>query len=337
MVDQANPSASLDGVRPKVLWHVAGGSWQRPVQLKATTAQKARRLPKTGGRWCTLPDGRHVMVTAPKKGRFGGGGRVPSEEGRANQEIAAHVLVDGVTEFDWDPRWDAMGGWEGATVEERAEVKASIAKDLAAKSGLDEDMVNRAVGQWAVTSSGDDRAIRMQASAVEEFALEMPEYVRQRLDELGPESDPSQTFESQLFGKRWANSEERRSLLRSMYDQTQERFRENGLTKNDVVTLSRGVRLSASEVPGVKVGDTLSLEANPLSSWSLSRGIAQQYARGEKGPVGGAGLVGVVLEMDIPIGAIVSTARTGFGCLAEGEFVVLGTPSVAQVVAVRRG
>ena len=33
----------------------------------------------------------------------------------------------------------------------------------------------------------------------------------------------------------------------------------------------------------------------------------------------------VMLSMEVPVNRIVGTSRTGFGCLTEGEFVILGS------------
>ena len=90
---------------------------------------------------------------------------------------------------------------------------------------------------------------------------------------------------------------------------------------NDTITLYRGVRLPTSEVKGWSKGSHVPVIGNALESWSAGSLIARNFAGSG---TGGGGITSVVLAMDVPVKMIVGTARTGFGCLLEGEAVILG-------------
>lgn len=60
-----------------------------------------------------------------------------------------------------------------------------------------------------------------------------------------------------------------------------------------------------------KKGDVFDYNGNAIESWSASPNIARDFGR--------------ALMMDVPVKNIVSSARTGLGCLSEGEFIILGS------------
>lgn len=108
------------------------------------------------------------------------------------------------------------------------------------------------------------------------------------------------------------NRDEQQSTVRAMYDQTQSALRSQGIGPDDLVRVYRGTGTEHFHAePGVG-----RYRLNPLSSWSVSEGVARGFARGTNG---------VVLTMDVPARAIASTSATGLGCLTEGELVLLGT------------
>ena len=53
-----------------------------------------------------------------------------------------------------------------------------------------------------------------------------------------------------------------------------------------------------------------------MESWSVGKHIAYNFS--------GSRAKGSVVVADVPVLSIVGTARTGFGCLTEGEVVTVG-------------
>jgi len=108
-----------------------------------------------------------------------------------------------------------------------------------------------------------------------------------------------------------------RKTLRAMYDRTQEQFRQAGVTE---IVLYRGVTLEGSETgKGLpKEGSNVSVKGNAIESWSSSYYAARRFGN-------------LVVAMRVPVARILSTPRSGFGCLHEEEFVVLGAAGGTDV------
>lgn len=105
-----------------------------------------------------------------------------------------------------------------------------------------------------------------------------------------------------------------RAYLRAEYEHTQDYLARRGITE---VVLRRGHAPSAGELllKTAKVGQTVRVESNPLTSWSTSRAVANRFKHG-----------GRRLSMRVPAALIQSTSVTGRGCLNEWEVLVLGSP-----------
>jgi hypothetical protein len=134
-----------------------------------------------------------------------------------------------------------------------------------------------------------------------------------------------------------------RDVLQAQYQLTQKYFAEKGITEIEVF---RGVELVAEtqriypvvtetlhnlpdgvpEATSEEVNDVLreiydgnyrvNASTRPLSSWTLSRDTAKDFADGR---------YGVVMRATIPVKDIFSIPQTGFGELREKEVVILGT------------
>ena len=61
-------------------------------------------------------------------------------------------------------------------------------------------------------------------------------------------------------------------------------------------------------------GSFTNIRMNALESWSFDPDTA-------------AGFGDLVLQVDVPASRVISTARTGLGCLHEYEFVLIGSNS----------
>jgi len=102
------------------------------------------------------------------------------------------------------------------------------------------------------------------------------------------------------------------AFVRAQYDVTQEFFKSQSITE---VQLFRGFRTSAGGLKG-SVGTKVQVQMRPLSSFSLNRGTASNFA--------GQGSNSVMVAGVIPIENILSTSLTGVGCQSEREVVVIG-------------
>lgn len=110
-----------------------------------------------------------------------------------------------------------------------------------------------------------------------------------------------------------------RTALRSIYTNTQKDLAEQGI---DELILYRGF---AAEQSSADLGDTLNITSNALSSWSADLGVANSFAR--------SGAAGLVFAIKVKADRVFSTPRTGFGCLGEWEFVLLGNDADSATVA----
>ena len=110
--------------------------------------------------------------------------------------------------------------------------------------------------------------------------------------------------------------ENERKFLRAIYDDTQTSLAKQGLKPSDMVTLYRGVALYNKH--DWEVGQVNKWKGNAIESWSLSRDVAGNFAR-ERGEG-----MGLTMAIRVPAMNIFSSARTGMGCLTEGEFIIFG-------------
>ncbi len=107
-----------------------------------------------------------------------------------------------------------------------------------------------------------------------------------------------------------------RALIDAMYDDTQQFLASSGI---DSFVLWRGSDIPKELLEGVSHDQVVESMLNAASSWSLNPNVASSFTS-----FSSAGGRQVVFEASIPRERIISTARTGFGCLNEWEFVVVG-------------
>lgn len=237
--------------------------------------------------------------------------------------------------------------WEGVTHQERADVKDDIITSLSTESGVNYNTTNDIVGQWAMTSNDTDyRSLSLQEAASEEFNVPLSGWqqqtiARQHASEYKMElleADPPLSFDqmsqaikqkfpivedpysvmSWRMNKPITSRENERAVLRTMYNQTQETFRKAGFQPDDVITLYRGYN-SGLVLQQYKPA---SYQGNAMESWSISSKVAYNFGK-------------TVIAMNVPVRNIVGTCRTGFGCLEEGEFVVIGSIPGQEALVMR--
>lgn len=119
-----------------------------------------------------------------------------------------------------------------------------------------------------------------------------------------------------------------RAYFRAMYDATQERLDAHGYGPDDTVRLFRGISYDELIVDQetYDIGEVINYVGNAAESWSSSWEEAEAFSRRD--------YAGFVIMADVPRRNILSTARTGIGCLTEAEYVVLGnsTPGNKAIV-----
>lgn len=196
--------------------------------------------------------------------------------------------------------------------------------------------VSSLVGQWAGTANDSiPKALAIQNAARAEFGLK------------GTNDWPmSDDLARNVREDTKSNGGVYKDFLRAQYDETQDRFKALGISE---VTLARGSRWNPGEVqwsgekspqpkPWVSYavnktrdrgGSEQYMRTRPLSSWTSNAGTAVNFGAGAK--------VSVVSYATFPVEQILSSAKTGLGCLHESEFVVLGGRFRSIVVGRKQG
>lgn len=108
----------------------------------------------------------------------------------------------------------------------------------------------------------------------------------------------------------------------SIYNETQQYFRDRGIGPDDEIVVFRGVRLDNQKFADIRsahAGDTVTHKANPLSSFSLRYDVAQRFV--ETRP---RGQFSTIIAVRIKAKHIFAHWSTGFGCADEDEVVIFG-------------
>ena len=199
-----------------------------------------------------------------------------------------------------------------------AEAKNLICETLAEKTGFEYGEVNQAIGNWAETSNDNHYgALTMQKDAAELFGTELTDWQKENLNQL--ETTPKAIKREIPWNDKSNVSEQNKKFLTAMYEQTQADFKAKGITE---VTLYRGIQLTPEALKKFKLGEAINLENNALESWSAKPNVARRFGYPN----------GIVLKSTIPVEKILSNARTGFGCLDEKEFVIIGGKGDTAVI-----
>lgn len=182
------------------------------------------------------------------------------------------------------------------------------------------DWVNHSVGTWAKSSSDSEIAsLCLQKAAMEEFGVGKKAYT-----ELLKQVSSGNRI---LFNETWRGQGNLyRGFTRAMYENTQEQLASQGITE---LAVFRGFAwYDKKKLPGwskrIKSGDTGTTSLNPLSSFSVDAKTAHEFAE--------EGDYALVIRGTVPASRVISTARTGLGCLNEFEAVVLDGPGNWEVV-----
>lgn len=212
-----------------------------------------------------------------------------------------------VRKYDWPEAWRQRYGYNL--------IDHTLGADLDTAK-LTNARASELVHQWAITSNDSNAtSLNLQRAAIEEFDLDPDTLADWQISEhLQAEMD-----------RDWAtHRDEYRVFLRAMYDETQDMFRELGVTE---VRAVRGFSFGRSpNTPdwAYHNGDYDGLKLRPMSSFAWSQRQADKFASG------------VHTYSTIPVERIIGTPRSGFGCLDETELVVLGGDNTMTVSSTLR-
>jgi len=200
-----------------------------------------------------------------------------------------------------------VGGWQYVSDVHKGAIKSNIVDDISRQAGVGKYTVNDMLKQWATTSNDEDmQSLSMQEAVSEEFGVPLSDWQKDKIDTVGVNlSDVRRNHE--------------RSVVRAMYNSTQKSLTDAGYKPGDTVTLYRGMNVSDAKH---KVGDIVNYKGNAIESWSIDSRSASDFAAGWTSE---SGVQGLIISMQVPIENIISTAATGFGCMDEAEFVILGS------------
>ena len=228
-----------------------------------------------------------------------------------------------------DEEWEKITDWylrdsQGGPVDignqfDRGRVKDEIINELAERSGLEYEDVNDMIANWASTSNDSSpAALQMQERASRMFGIDLSDWQEQAIIKTEgylPTRTPSPFTDDQVD-----------KFLKAMYDNTQTQLRAAGI---DNVKLLRGIDLDAADLralkeTGLRNGDTIIMNQNTMESWTLNESTSKDFGN-------------LIIEVDVPVDRIIGSARTGFGCLDEYEFIVLGSNAEESATIVKLG
>ena len=173
------------------------------------------------------------------------------------------------------------------------------------------------VDEWAVTSADNSpQAVAMQELVQAEFPWVQAKAPLYR----SPFARQREQLRSDVGTIVKARGPFYRRALRHMYENTQDALQAEGIEE---VALVRGMNLAERPkwLEGGKRYDEVEVPLQPMSSFSSQIGTANTFMRSE----------GVVVGATVHRSWVLGTARTGFGCLNEYEYVVLAGPGKMQL------
>ncbi len=181
---------------------------------------------------------------------------------------------------------------------------------------LRDKYVDSNIQQWAETSADhNQKSIALQLAAQKEFGLDDA-----RIDHI------DSYYVDKARGQLKREEAALRSFLRAQYNLTQDWFEERGISE---VYVFRGMVLDEEEFAyQEKFCGRRDMDYQPISSFASELSTAITFS-GEDGNIGDHEVVSII---KLPVERILSTSRTGFGCLNESEVTVLGGANIESIV-----
>jgi SPP1 gp7 family putative phage head morphogenesis protein len=203
-------------------------------------------------------------------------------------------------------------------------MKADVQKRISARSGLSARRTDEFIKTWAITSSDNSLdSVALQHVAGEKFKATPTRFIQEKIEFY-------KQYDKVVWGETVA---EATKFLDAVYAETQEMLARWGVTElylgrgmggpefedlDEVVAFGRHKIQATANAPSGELARTqanysepIDFQSNPLSSWSTNDGTFSTW-----------GPYAVVAK--IPASRIISTSFTGFGCLNEYEFIVVG-------------
>lgn len=278
------------------------------AKIKAGTNGKSKQWLKQAG------VAAHAKSKTYTPGSYGGSGY--GSAGRAKD----YLILELSSRLNTPEGWETFRAYRAKPQPGNGTGYHIDAEALPAFDELDEDTrlrriyddVNRRIANWASTS-GDSSvsALAMQHAVKDEFGLSADWGARFLTQGASFNSSKEELLkrvtEEYAHVGPWY-----RMVVRTMYEHTQAELAAAGITE---LGLHRGMNGMSWEV-----GSDVRPALQPANSWSTSKAIAKRF--GMK-----------VLSATIPASRILGSARTGFGCLNEEEFVVLDSDGLAHVTS----
>lgn len=206
-----------------------------------------------------------------------------------------------------------------ATVDEVGEAmrKAYGIPSLTNSDVMARIIVRPMIDAWAGSSTTNE-SVFAQIAAASVHKVSMSGYKKAFPADL---ADAKESLKDGYTFDPWVHE----AVIRAEYAATQQWFADKGIKS---ITVFRGMR----DIRGdLEAGDVVKVGGNPLSSWTTTRTMAQQFAvlDGTSSPSRVSG--NLVIAMEVPVSSIQSIPLTGRGCLIETEVVLIGKPATALV------
>lgn len=241
-------------------------------------------------------------------------------EGADGNFVVTKLPEIGGDYFTMKPKWD-NADWYSADVPNKTydfsgDTPFARSKFAPLTGEGDTATIKAAAGlidNWAGTASDSNPwSLALQHAAEKEFNLPDASFERS----LHSSDDYSRSQADQIFQ---LHAPALQAFVRAQYDATQEWLKLN-FPGQDKMILYRGQGIGGihalADEGKIDAGE---LDLQPMSSFSYTATTALNFVP--------AGEASAFLGMEVPFDRIMATARTGFGCLNENEFVVLGEPA----------
>jgi hypothetical protein len=330
-------------------WH---GEFESGKESIEAVPAEAPAVPEVAGtNLDPAPEGRDVtdtntadavLAAGAKDSLIGDLGHFDAEDGKvvfseaeaklAKGEVSSN-LADHITSSTGDLMLAA--GYSQGMIDSYLKLSGSL--DSIPGATLRNNATSMMIAGWASTSNDSDKtSLAMQESAAKEFGLTntMGWNTFTTAVHTAAPAEHAVTVQDKVDSILAQSGQTQQDFLRAQYDATQQLFKDNGVA---TITLYRGqsappvspngwTQLPRERYSGVLLQHADSVQMRPMSSWSSSAPAAAVFT----GRYDNADAP-VLMTAQVPVNQILSTPRTGFGCLNEHEFVVLGNVQDVKV------
>lgn len=237
---------------------------------------------------------------------------------QAKSNIAGDLAAALNNEHDWElfRAYMASGAYEGTGMQLSAPKKVPAFADTTEherQTYLDLECSKR-VQMWASTS-GDSNpfAVMMQQAVKDELGVPGPVGVNDSGGQVQKQCDLRYPHVAAFY----------RRFVRVQYENTQRELAKAGI---EWVPVYRGMRIKKGSHPWAGNHDGVEVPLQPASSFSTAMSTARSFSSGQ-----------LMMRGRVHRSMLLGTARTGFGCLSESEWVVLAPHEGTASWQVRTG